>query len=128
MTTRREFIKILTGTVIVISLPVGLFGGKKKEVIVTDMANFLKNRNVEFTLEKIKIIDSSTVWPNKVMQGLAVPKDRRLDTRCWAAQIHYEEFYNDESLAIIKEEIIKDVKDIVGHTYYEQLRDMGVRA
>lgn len=36
MTTRREFIKILTGTVIAISLPMGLFGNEEKVTEVID--------------------------------------------------------------------------------------------
>lgn len=37
MTTRREFIKILTGTVIVISLPMGLINNKEEVVKIPDV-------------------------------------------------------------------------------------------
>lgn len=39
MTTRREFIKILTGTVIAISLPIGLLGSGEEKVETLDAAD-----------------------------------------------------------------------------------------
>ena len=78
MTTRCEFIKIIAGTVIAISLPMGLLSIKKEEVVKTGTASYFKyGRKVEFTLQRIEMAPMAKdfAW---VMRGLGVPKDKRI--------------------------------------------------
>lgn len=81
-TTRREFIKLLTGTVVAISLPVGLFSGNKKEN-VTEEINY---DNIEFTLERIDIVALTTVR-GYAIRGMGKPKDKRISPVYFAVRI-----------------------------------------
>ena len=112
MTTRREFIKILTGTVIAISLPVGLFSDGKTKTEETIILS-----NVEFTLERIEVVPATLEF-HWFIRGLAVPKDRRIPPAYFAVRIDdIDKWENDKAF---KKEIIEDIKYHVKNYYKKQ--------
>lgn len=90
MTTRREFIKILTGTVIAISLPMGLFGG---ESIIGD-------KNIEFTMTRIEIVsllgDRDSGYYSYAIRCLAIPENKKLSPCVSAVGINDIDNYDKE--------------------------------
>ena len=95
--TRREFIKILTGTVIAISLPVGLFSDGKTKTEETIILS-----NVEFTLTNIEIVPLKREF-GWFMRGMGTPIDKRIPPKYFAVKIDDIETYN-------KEEVLVDVR------------------
>ena len=104
MTTRREFIKILTGVIVAISLPVGLFSGKKEEVVKTGTASYFKyEKEVEFTLVGIEVVPATFDF-HWFVRGLGIPKDKRIPPAYFAVRIEDIDNYD-------KEAVLKEIKD-----------------
>ena len=89
MTTRREFIKILTGTVIAISLPMGLLPETEKPIDLN---------NIKFTLEKIELepLKKESGW---FMRGMGVPIDKRIPPKYFTVKIDLDS-YNKEAVLV----------------------------
>lgn len=95
-TTRREFIKLLTGTVVAISLPIGLLSDKRTEETTAETGD------VEFTLQKIEI-SPLTTFHGYVLRGLGVPKNKKISPAYFAVRIDDKNNYD-------KKAVIKEVK------------------
>ena len=106
-TTRREFIKILTGTVIAVSLPIGLFSDKKGVAVATGTANYFKyNSEVEFILERIEIVPLITDF-GWAVRGLGIPKNKKISPAYFAVRIDDIKDWGNKSF---KKEVIEDIK------------------
>lgn len=106
-TTRREFIKLLTGTVIAISLPTIPKG------LLPD-----KDEGFEFTLERIEItpLMSDFGW---AVRGLAIPKNKKISPAYFAVKIDDIKDWGNKSF---KKKVLEEVKTNVKFFYRKKRR------